>query len=86
MPSGNIRLSEAREILQNMEDYSHKDIDAAFEMLIYSNNPEDQKLCTEAVGRIWEPPKNNYPIVMVVAASMTVILITLSTIIVEVFL
>lgn len=81
-----MRLSEAREILQNMEDYSHADIDAAFELLIYSSKPEDQKLCTEAVGRLWEPPKANYPIVMVVAASMTVILITLSTIIVEVFL
>jgi hypothetical protein len=85
-PYKNMRLSEARAILQNMEDHSHKDIDAAFEMLIYSNNLEDQKLCTEAVGRLWEPPKANYPVVMVIAASMTVILITLSVMLVEVLL
>lgn len=86
MPSGNIRLSEAREILQNMEDHSHKDIDAAFEVLIYSSKPEDTELCKDAVEHMWDAPKMSRNSIMIVAAFMTVCLITISTMIVEVLL
>ena len=86
MPYGNIRLSEARAILQNLEDYSDKEIDASFEVLIYSSKPEDTELCKDAVEHMWGAPKMSRNSIMIVAAFMTVCLITVSTMLVEVLL
>lgn len=86
MPYGNIRFSEARAILQNLEDYSDKEIDAAFEVLIYSSKPEDTELCKDAVEHMWGAPKMSRNSIMIVAAFMTVCLITISTMLVEVLL
>lgn len=86
MPSKSIRFSEARSVLHNLEDHSRKEIDAAFEALIYSLDPSDRKLCEEAVNYMWDAPKANYPVVMVIAAFLTVVMITLSVMLVEVLL
>ena len=86
MPYGSVQFSAARVILQNLEDYDDKTIDAAFEVLIYSSKPDDLKLCEDAVEHMWDAPKMSRNSIMIVAAFMTVCLITISTMIVEVLL
>lgn len=86
MPSSHTEFLAARKILQNLEAYNDATIDAAFEVLIYSPDPSDRKLCEDAVEHMWGAPKMNGPVVLIVASFMTVCLITLSVMFVQVLM
>ena len=86
MSKEHIGFAQAREILRNTKDYDLDAIDAAFEVLIYSNHPEDRRLCEAAVEYILEVPKPNLPVFLVVASFMIVATVSLAAIFAELML
>jgi hypothetical protein len=83
MSPKHIGFAQAREILRNTKDYDLDAIDAAFEVLIYSNHPEDRRLCEAAVEHMWDVPKPNIPVFLVVFSFMTVAVVSLAAILSE---
>ena len=86
MPSSHTEFFAARTVLQNLDAHNDVTIDAAFEVLIYSPDPSDKKLCEDAVEHMWGAPKMSRNSIMVVAAFMTVCFITISIMLVDVLL
>jgi hypothetical protein len=80
MPKKHIGFAQAREILRDMEAHDLDAIDAAFDVLIYSDRPEDQVLCEAAVTYMWERPKVNGPVILVLASFMIVATVSLAAI------
>jgi hypothetical protein len=83
MSPKHIGFAQAREILRNTKDYELDAIDAAFEVLIYSDRPEDKLLCEEAVEYMWEVPKPSNKVILILAASVTVTVVSFSAILSE---
>jgi hypothetical protein len=83
LPPNHTGFAQARTILRNPDDYELDAIDAAFEVLVYSNHPEDKLLCEAAVEYIWEVPKPSVSVFLVVFSFMTVTVVSLAAILSE---
>ena len=80
-----VRMSytRARDILRNVDDYELDTIDAAFDALIHSADKEDQLLCEAAVKYMWEVPKPNLTIFLVVVSAVATVAVSLAAILSE---
>ena len=70
MPPVHQGYSTARYVLRNHRDHDLDAIDAAFEVLIYSQDPADKELCTIVAEEMWQVPR---PGVVVIAITMVVV-------------
>jgi hypothetical protein len=86
MPPKSIGFATAREVLRNPDDYDLDAIDAAFEVLAYSNHREDKLLCEAAAVYMWETPKPSTKVVLILAAFMSVATVSLAAIFAELML
>jgi hypothetical protein len=83
MTEKSMGFTREREILRNTRDYELDTIDAAFEVLIYSNSEADKLLCEAAVDAMWAVPRPNITIIIVVTCFMAVVAISLAAILSE---
>ena len=60
----------ARYVLRNHDIHDLDAIDAAFEVLIYSQDPADKELCTIVADEMWQVPR---PGVVVIAITMVAV-------------
>lgn len=86
MPPKSIGFATAREVLRNPDDYDLDAIDAAFEVLAYSEHREDKMLCEAAAVYMWEVPKPSVTVFLVVASFMIVATVSLAAIFAELML
>jgi hypothetical protein len=75
MPPLHIGYAQARVILRNHPYHDLDTIDAAFEVLIYSQDPADKELCTIVAEEMWQVPRPN-----VVVITITMVVVALSSI------
>ena len=73
MPSVHQGYSTARYVLRNHKYYDLDTIDAAFEVLIYSQDSADKELCTIVAEEMWQVPR---PGVVVIAITMVAVAVT----------
>ena len=89
MPKIQIGFAQARVILRDLDNHDADQIDAAFEVLIYSPYKTDLELCEAAADHMWERknlPNPNWPIVLVLMSIMVVAAVSLAAIVAKVLL
>jgi hypothetical protein len=70
MPPVHQGYSTARYVLRNHPYHDLDAIDAAFEVLIYSQDPADKELCKIVAEEMWQVPR---PSVVVIAITMVAV-------------
>ena len=73
MPAVHQGYSTARYVLRNHPYHDLDAIDAAFEVLIYSQDPADKELCTIVADELFMVPR---PGAMVIAITMVAVAVT----------
>ena len=89
MPKVQLGFAQARVILRDLGNHDADQIDAAFDVLVYSPHQNDFELCQSVVEYMMErnrQPKSNWPVVLVVMSVMVVAAVSLAAILVEVLL
>jgi hypothetical protein len=89
LPKIQIGFAQARTILRDLDNHDADQIDAAFEVLIYSPYKTDLELCEAAADYMWA--RNNLPqpsgsVILVIMAGMVVSAVALAAILVEALL
>ena len=89
LPKIQIGFAQARTILRDLDNHDADQIDAAFEVLIYSPYKTDLELCEAAADYMWmrnRLPNPNWPIVLVLMSIMVVAAVSLAAIVARVLL
>jgi hypothetical protein len=89
MPKVQLGFAQARTILRDLGNHDADQIDAAFDVLVYSPHAGDFELCQHVVEYMMErshTPKTNWPVVLVVMSALVVITVSLAAILAEVLL
>ena len=89
LPKIQIGFAQARVILRDLDKHDADQIDAAFEVLIYSPYKTDLELCEAAADYMWmrnRLPNPNWPIVLVLMSIMVVAAVSLAAIVARVLL
>jgi len=89
MPKIQIGFAQARVILRDLNNHDADQIDAAFEVLIYSPYKTDLELCEAAADYMWmrnRLPNPPWPIVLVLMSVLVVSAVALAATVVEVLL
>lgn len=89
LPKIQIGFAQARTILRDLNNHDADQIDAAFEVLIYSPYKTDLELCEAAADYMWmrnRLPNPNWPIVLVLMSIMVVAAVSLAAIVARVLL
>ena len=86
MPEVQLGYAQARVILRDLENHDHDQIDAAFEVLVYSRDESDLVLCQNTVDYLWGTVKPSSVIILTVMGIAMVALLSLAAILVEVLL
>ena len=73
MPPVHQGYATAREILRNHEMHGIEAIDAAFEVLVYSQDPFDKALCRAVEEEVWKVPT---PSAVTIAVTMIAVAVT----------
>ena len=73
MPPAHQGYSTARYVLRNHKYYDLEAIDAAFEVLVHSQDPADRALCRIVEDEMWFTPK---PGAMVIAITMVAVAVS----------
>jgi hypothetical protein len=89
MPKVQLGFAQARTILRDLGNHDADQLDAAFDVLIYSPHLADLELCEAYARSVWErshTPKTNWPVVLVVMSALVVMTVSLAAILAEVLL
>lgn len=88
MPKVQLGFAQARAILRDLGNHDADQIDAAFDVLVYSPHHTDMDLCHSVVEYMMERnrPKQNWTVVLVVMSVVVVVAVSLAAILVEVLL
>ena len=89
LPKIQIGFAQARTILRDLDNHDADQIDAAFEVLIYSPYKTDLELCEAAADYMWmrnNTPNPPWPIVLVLISMLVVSAVALAAILVEALL
>lgn len=89
MPKVQLGFAQARTILRDLGNHDADQIDAAFDVLVYSPHANDFELCQSVVEYMMErrrPQKPNWPVVLVVMSALVVMTVSLAAILAEVLL
>jgi hypothetical protein len=89
MPKVQLGFAQARTILRDLGNHDADQIDAAFDVLVYSPHANDFELCQHVVEYMMErnrPQKPNWPVVLVVMSALVVMTVSLAAILVQVLL
>lgn len=73
MPPVHQGYSTARYVLRNHQYHDLDTIDAAFEVLVHSQDQADKELCTIVAKEMWQVPR---PGAMVIAITMVAVAVT----------
>ena len=73
MPPVRQGYSTARYVLRNHKYYDLEAIDAAFEVLVHSQDPADRALCRIVEDEMWQGPR---PGAMVIAITMVAVAVS----------
>ena len=89
LPKIQIGFAQARVILRDLDNHDADQIDAAFEVLIYSPYKTDLELCEAAADYMWmrnNTPNPPWPIVLVLISMLVVSAVALAATLAEVLL
>ena len=89
LPKIQIGFAQARAILRDLDNHDADQIDAAFEVLIYSPYKTDLELCEAAADYMWmrnNTPNPPWPIVLVLISMLVVSAVSLAAIVARVLL
>ena len=89
LPKIQIGFAQARTILRDLDNHDADQIDAAFEVLIYSPYKTDLELCEAAADYMWmrnNTPNPPWPIVLVLISMLVVSAVALAATLAEVLL
>ena len=89
MPKIQIGFAQARVILRDLDNHDADQIDAAFEVLIYSPYKTDLELCEAAADYMWmrnNLPKPNRSMVLALMSMLVVSAVSLAAIVAKVLL
>ena len=89
LPKIQIGFAQARTILRDLDNHDADQIDAAFEVLIYSPYKTDLELCEAAADYMWmrnNTPNPPWPIVLVLISMLVVSAVALAAILAEALL
>lgn len=89
MPKVQLGYAQARTILRDLDNHDADQIDAAFDVLIYSPYNNDLELCEGAADYMWERknlPQPGRAVILVIMAGMAVSAVALAAIFAQVVL
>ena len=89
LPKIQIGFAQARTVLRDLDNHDADQIDAAFEVLIYSPYKTDLELCEAAADYMWmrnRLPNPPWPIVLVLISMLVVSAVALAATLAEVLL
>ena len=79
MPPLHQGYAMAREILRNHEMHGIEAIDAAFEVLVYSQDPFDKALCRAVEEELWKVPTPGAVTIVITMIAVAVTCVGLAT-------
>ena len=79
MPPLHQGYAMAREILRNHDMHGIEAIDAAFEVLVYSQDPFDKALCRAVEEELWKVPRPGAMVIVITMLAVAVTCVGLAT-------
>ena len=79
MPPVHQGYATAREILRNHDMHGIEAIDAAFEVLVYSQDPFDKALCRTVEEELWKVPAPGAMVIVITMIAVAVTCVGLAT-------
>lgn len=81
MPPEQRRYAKARNVLRNHPYYDLDAIDAAFEVLAYSQDPADRALCRIVEDEMWQVPRPGAMVILITMVAVAVTCVGLATLV-----